>query len=91
MMSAIGDALAPPPEEIARLAGRPDAVPLTLPIPAQLPRAAQVTLPDIAACGDGHVAPFMDPRSPGGIPEGLTARLVVPLVIKFCTQWVVPK
>ena len=34
-----------------------------------------------------HVGPFVAPLSSEGLQDGRAARLVVPLVVKFCGQW----
>ena len=93
MISSACDPLVPAPEEIARRVGRPDAVPLYLEQCASsndLPNATQGILPPIPDI-DCHVIPYVDPESADSLSgeKGYapTARLIVPLIVKFCEQW----
>ena len=75
------DDVAVPPAVMVVNAGRPNALPLTIEhcTSGRLPKAATYAFPEL-----GHDG-YCDPRLSG---DASAARLLVPLVVKFCQQWV---
>ena len=73
-----------PHSKIPECVGRPNAEPLTLEqcTSGTLPTAAQYTFSALGHSG------YVDPRGPDGGGDARANRLTIPVVVKFCEQWV---
>ena len=94
ILGSLGDVVTLSPPETARLVGRPGAMQPTLEqvTSGRLPNAAQYAFRALDGM-ECHCSPFFAQEARGhlakkGLPDDArAARLVVPLVVKFCGQW----
>ena len=75
------DERAPAPSVVTKLSGHPNSESLSLEqsTSGELPKYSQYVFPKLSHVG------FLDPRDQG---DARAARLCVPLILKFCGQWI---